>query len=223
MLPLSLPSLFLMNANNMVGVYPGLGCVLAFLLYLLLIVWSVALLAYEKLGPLAILRGSLPLLLAVTVGGAAWGSWKLPDVAAVERGGFVMPSRTRNGRAKGKSGVPSLLVRHLHSRPFLCTMSRYDVTDYFMGFHSVRPPLLGGMSVGEAMIQLAPLHWASLRICTDGFLRIIQAVSAAPTCCHFRVASGMSLCPSLSFPPVQPSHPHHVWRTHWSFAILIAC
>ena len=134
LLPLSLPSLFLMNANNMVGVYPGLGCVLAFLLYLLLIVWSVALLAYEKLGPLAILRGSLPLLLAVTVGGAAWGSWKLPDVAAEERGGFVMPSRTRTGRAKGKSGVPSLLVRHLHSRPFLCTMSRYDVTCYFMGF-----------------------------------------------------------------------------------------
>ncbi|CAI7906485.1 unnamed protein product [Closterium sp. NIES-53] len=112
LLAMAIPSLWVVLAQNMGGAYPGLGAAGSAIWYVVLLVWSAALVAYEKLGPLGLLRGSLPVLMVVAMGGVAWGIWRAPEPKGEGRRGdlAVQTEWWRLGRLAWGSGVPDRMA-----------------------------------------------------------------------------------------------------------------
>ncbi|CAI5970953.1 unnamed protein product [Closterium sp. NIES-65] len=112
LLAMAIPSLWVVLAQNMGGAYPGLGAAGSAIWYVVLLVWSAALVAYEKLGPLGLLRGSLPVLMVVAMGGVAWGIWRAPEPKGEGRRGdlAVRTEWWRLGRLAWGSGVPDRMA-----------------------------------------------------------------------------------------------------------------
>eukprot|EP00850_Spirogloea_muscicola_P008378 SM000044S16025 [mRNA] locus=s44:650553:653499:+ [translate_table: standard] len=107
LLALAIPSLWAVMARNNFGVYPGLGLGVAAAVYVLLIAWSTALVAYQHMPGAGALRGSAGWLLAVALVGVGAGLVRGPQVTEKERHEFgARLGAWRAGRLTWGSGVP---------------------------------------------------------------------------------------------------------------------
>ena len=107
-LVLMLPSMWVMMARNIVGVYSGIGLALSSAIYLGLVVWSTALVAYEFIPGCMALRGTRGLLLGCSVAGIGLGLGRGPEVTTSER--RACGARLGTVRISWGSGVPGRQV-----------------------------------------------------------------------------------------------------------------
>jgi hypothetical protein len=115
-LVLMLPSMWVMMARNIVGVYSGIGLALSSAVYLGLVIWSTALVAYEFIPGCMALRGTRGLLLGCSVAGIGLGLGRGPEVTNSER--RACGARPGTVRISWGSGVPGRQVSsclHDHS------------------------------------------------------------------------------------------------------------
>lgn len=99
-----LPSMWVMMARNIVGVYPGLGLALSSAIYVGLVLWSTALVAYEFIPGFMAVRGTRGFLLVLSVAGIGLGLGRGPEVANSER--RSLGARLGTGRISWGNGVP---------------------------------------------------------------------------------------------------------------------
>lgn len=111
-LSVAVPSLWIMMPRNIFGIYPGTGIAIAIVVYLLLMVWSTALFAFQSLPGIGdILRGTKAYLLFCTVIGIGIGLGRGPDVSPQEKWEFgERMGAWRTGALTWGSGVPSRQV-----------------------------------------------------------------------------------------------------------------
>ena len=112
LLVLMLPSMWVMMARNIVGVYPGVGLALSSAVYLGLVLWSTALVAYQFIPGFMPVRGTRELLLGCAVAGIGLGLGRGPEVTNSER--RACGARLWIARLTWGSGVPGRQVFSYH-------------------------------------------------------------------------------------------------------------